>query len=218
MDRTSERVAAESERGEVVLFRRERDGALELRVNGVFVMDTVHTGTERLLATATLAETGGGRVLIGGLGLGFTLAEVLADARVATVHVVELEPAVVEWNRQGLVPATETALHDPRVRVVVGDLVDVLGEVEQVDVILLDVDNGPGYLVHDTNAAVYRDGFLGACRDQLAPGGSLVVWSASASPELAAALRRVFGDHREIVLPVVLDTTETTFHLYLARR
>lgn len=218
MDLTRERVTAESERGEVVLFRRERDGALELRVNGVFVMDTVHTDTERLLATATLAETGGGRVLIGGLGLGFTLAEALADSRVTAVHVVELEPAVVEWNREGLVPATDSALHDPRVRVVVGDLVDVLGEVEKVDVILLDVDNGPGYLVHDRNASVYRDGFLGACREQLTPGGHLAVWSASAAPELAAALRRVFGEHREIALPVVLDTTETTFHLYLARR
>ena len=83
-----------SERGEVVLRRREHDGALELRVNGVFVMDTIETSSERELARATLAAvdpaTDALEVLVGGLGLGFTLAEVLTDPRVARVLVVEI--------------------------------------------------------------------------------------------------------------------------------
>src|SRR5699024_3121660 len=88
--------SAVSPRGEVTLHRRE--DALDLRVNGVFVMDTAETGTERALARAALAGSQRvDRVLLGGLGLGFTAAEVLADPRVELVDVVEIEPAVIDW-------------------------------------------------------------------------------------------------------------------------
>ncbi|GAA2795448.1 spermidine synthase [Saccharopolyspora taberi] len=214
---------AGSPRGEVVLLRRDADDALELRVNGVFVMDTVHTETERLLATATLdavlADDRPARVLIGGLGLGFTLREVVADRRVSSVEVVEIEPSIVEWHRAGLVGETAAALADERVRVSVGDVQDVLAAhpAACTDVLLLDVDNGPGFLVHDSNAAVYRREFLALCREKIAPGGCLAIWSASGSPELNTALREVFGNCREIAVPVPLGTRTTTYHLFLAR-
>ena len=219
MHESGEQVAvARSERGEVVLLRRGE--AWELRVNGVFVMDTRHTDSERLLASTTLRETGGGRVLVGGLGLGFTLDEVLTDPRVTTVHVVEIEPAVVDWNRRGLIVGTAHALRDSRVRVSTGDVAEVLTGLApgSVDVVLLDVDNGPGYLVYDRNEAVYRDEFLTTCREVLAPRGHVAIWSASPSADLAEAMRQVFGEYREIAVPVVLGTTNTSYHLYLSRR
>ena len=94
---------AEDEYGEVVLARR--DDVLELVVDGVFAMDTVHTATEEALAELTLSRLRGHglRILVGGLGLGFTTATLLADPRVAAVDVIELHSSLVGWVRQGLV-------------------------------------------------------------------------------------------------------------------
>jgi spermidine synthase len=212
-----------SKRGEVFLLRRASDGALELRVNGIFVMDTVHTSTERLLATTTLdtrALTSDANVLIGGLGLGFTLREVLSDRRVATVHVAEIEPAVVEWHRQGLIPDTVDAFRDSRVHISVADVRNVLAGLpgSSLDVILLDIDNGPGFLVYDTNVAVYRRDFLALCREKVSPHGIVAIWSADASPALAAAMRQVFAHAEVVPIPVILGNTETTYTLFIARR
>ena len=117
---------AESERGEVVLReRRDPDEptaapVLELRVNGVFVMDTHETSTERQLAAAALAQVGRPHdVLIGGLGLGFTLHEVLADHAVERVVVVEIEDALVRWMRDGTIPHGPSLLADERLHLVV---------------------------------------------------------------------------------------------------
>lgn len=212
-----------SERGEVFLLRRGRDGALELRVNGVFVMDTVNTSAERLLGTATLAAIVSGddpiRVLIGGLGLGFTLQAVLADDRVSSAHVVEIEPSIVEWHRQGLVPDTVDAFGDQRVLLSVGDVGEVVAQQDprSCEVILLDVDNGPGYLVYDRNAAVYRHDFLVSCRDKLVVRGIVAIWSASPAPELDAAMRYVFAVVEELAVPVILNARELTYHLYIGR-
>ena len=97
---------AESERGELVLReRRPVDGgptSLELRANGVFVMDTVEVSTERAMAQAALELVEEPRaVVLGGLGLGYTMHELLADSRVEKCTVVEIEPALVEWLRAG---------------------------------------------------------------------------------------------------------------------
>ncbi|GAA4618449.1 spermidine synthase [Saccharopolyspora hordei] len=211
---------ARSERGELVLLRR--GDAVELRVNGVFVMDTAHTGTERELAAATLRAVEGTdlRVLVGGLGLGFTLQEVLADPRVREAHVVEIEPDLLDWHRAGLVPQTAGVLRDDRVRCHVGDVAEVITAqpAGSVDVLLLDVDNGPGYLVLDANAAIYRAGFLARCAEKLSDGGTLAIWSADTSPELRAALEEVFGGCEERAIPVRLGRRETTYHLFLAVR
>ncbi|MGP4020003.1 spermidine synthase [Saccharopolyspora sp. 5N708] len=222
----ADRVAwGRSERGEVTLLRRA-DGALELRVNGVFVMDTVHTETERMLASATLraavraaaVRTDGVRVLIGGLGLGFTLREVLADPRVRAAHVVEIEPDLLDWHRSGLIPETAAAIQDHRVGFSVGDVAEVIGAQppEGVDVLLLDVDNGPDFLVYEANSAIYRADFLTRCEKVLTPGGTLAIWSADTAPQLSAAMHAVFGNCEEITIPVALGRKQTTYHLFLS--
>ncbi len=214
-----------SERGEVVLRRRRVDDALELRVNGVFVMDTRETSTERLLAKSTLdavAPTAGRGLstLIGGLGLGFTLAEVLADGRVDRVTVGEIEPCLVAWHRDGVVTANLGVVTDPRVQVEVGDVRDVVARQPRgsIDVVLLDVDNGPGFLVYDDNAAVYRAEFLRICRDATRPRGITAIWSCAASAALARTMQAVFGRVDEVVVPVRLGRRQTTYHLFLGHR
>jgi len=219
---TAEIARAETERGELVLRRRRSGTAadvLELRVNGVFVMDTLETTSEIELAAQALDLVDEpSAVLIGGLGLGFTLQRVLADARVERAVVVEIEEPLIEWMRDGTVPHGPAILADERASVVNADIAMAIAEARSsYDLVLLDVDNGPGYLVHEGNEQVYQAEFLSRCRDLLSPGGVLVVWSASAAPDLLAAMREVFGDAEEQAHDVLLQDRPEEYFLYLAR-
>jgi spermidine synthase len=217
---TEEVARAESERGEVVLLRRDT-GALELRVNGVFVMDTVETSTEQALAEAALAVVDEPRaVLVGGLGLGFTAHAVLADPRVEKVAVVEIEDALVGWMRDGTVPHGPAFLADERLTIVVADVRAAVAEAtpSSYDLVLLDVDNGPGYLVHDQNAEVYAVPFLRQLHDLLRPGGALMVWSAAPDRALGEAVEEVFGAVAPVPLGVQLQGRAEQYWLYQARR
>jgi spermidine synthase len=214
---------AESERGELVLRERRAEGAptaLELRANGVFVMDTQETGTERALASAALELVERpAAVVVGGLGLGFTMHEVLADSRVERCAVVEIEQALVDWMRDGTIPHGPALLADERVAVVVADVAVALAEARPstYDLVLLDVDNGPGYLVHDANARLYEPAFLTAARDALRTGGVLVIWSAAEAPELALAMREVFDEAEGQPYDVRLQDRDEQYWLYVAR-
>jgi spermidine synthase len=216
---------SESEHGELVLReRRSHDGGptvLELRANGVFVMDTAEHGSEQALADAALALVEQPRcVLVGGLGLGFTLDRVLGDRRVERCDVVEIEPMLVDWMRDGTIPHGPRLLADARARVVVLDVARVVAEAAPAtyDVVLLDVDNGPGHLVHEANAALYREPFLESLRERLTPGGAVAVWSAAREPELEADLRTVFGAAEEQALDVRLQDRDDRYWLYVGRR
>ncbi len=214
---------AETERGDVVLRRRVSPAGadvLELRVNGVFVMDTLETTSEIELAAQALALVDEPRsVVIGGLGLGFTLQRVLADPRVQRAVVVEIEEPLVQWMREGTVPHGPAILADQRVTIVNADIAMAIAEARSTyDLVLLDVDNGPGYLVHEANEAVYEEQFLRRCRDLLSPGGVLVVWSGNAAPDLLAAMREVFGAAEEQRHDVLLQDRPESYYLYLARR
>jgi spermidine synthase len=189
-------------------------------------MDTFETSTEQQLAAAALARVEEPRsVLVGGLGLGFTLHEVLADHRVDRVVVVEIEAALVRWMRDGTIPHGPAFFADERVHVVVADIRMAMGEAtpESYDLVLLDVDNGPDYLVYDDNAEVYTTPFLRQLRDALRPGGTAVVWSSSESTALDAAMRETFGDVVAIPYDVTLTqgagrSRDEQYWLYLSRR
>jgi spermidine synthase len=216
---------AESPRGEIVLrTRRETDEAapavLELRVNGAFVMDTAETRTEKRLATATLADVEHPRaVVVGGLGLGFTMHEVLADPRVERLVVVEIEDALVQWMRDGTVPHGPSYLADERLTVVTADIRVAFEEASRAsyDLVLLDIDNGPGYLVHDSNEVVYQEAFLTQVQQTLRSGGALAIWSSAESPELHRTMEQVFGNVAPVPFDVVLQGRADQYWLYLSR-
>ncbi|WP_239100749.1 hypothetical protein [Phycicoccus sp. CSK15P-2] len=209
--------------GEVVL--RRRGEVLELFVDGTFTMDTVDTSTEVLLATEALRRhPAPGRVLVGGLGLGFTTRAVLDDARVRHVDVVELAEPLVRWAREGLAPEL-SGLEGDRCALHVEDVADVLrrgaGPSGCWDLVLLDVDNGPGFLVHPGNADLYRTPLLARARGVLRPAGVLVVWSSHAAPDLEQHLRRVAGPQdriEETVLEVARDGRTFHYALYTLAR
>jgi len=219
---------AESPRGEVVLREREdEDGTgvpvLELRVNGVFVMDSAETSTEQALATAALSHVEDPRaVVVAGLGLGYTARQVLTDQRVERLAVVEVEEALVGWMRDGTVPHGPAFLADERLVVVTADVRQAMAEAAPAtyDLVLLDVDNGPDFLVHTSNAPLYAPPALTAARSALAPGGLLVVWSSHVAPSLLAALREVAQDDdvREDVVEVEREGRALRYALYSLAR
>lgn len=223
-DRVVTVARADTPHGEVAL--RRRGEVLELVVDGTFAMDTVHTSTEVALATQALRRhPSPERVLVGGLGLGVTARAVLADGRVAHVDVVELAEPLVVWSREGLAPEI-AGLEGPRCALHVADVADVLaglsGPAGPWDVVVLDVDNGPGFLVHPGNAGLYAVSGLRAARAALAPSGVLVVWSSHVAPALLSALQDVAGagdDVGEVVLPVERDGRAFEYAIYsLVRR
>ncbi len=154
-----------------------------------------------------------------GSGLGFTTQRVLADHRVEQVKVVELESALIGWMRDGTIPHGPAILADKRLHLVDADIVMAVAEaMSTYDLVLLDVDNGPGYLVHESNERVYAPDFLESTRTIIDPGGALVIWSADPAPELAAAMEQVFGNCTEHRYDVLLQERPEQYLLYVSRR
>lgn len=163
-----------------------------VRVNGRILMSNLMYDSEISLASEALARVPqASDVLVGGLGLGYTLRAVLERVAANTkVTVGELVPELVEWNRQHLAPLHDNALDDPRCEVIVGDVFALIKRSRAAfDVILLDVDNGPIALSHAQNQQLYGERGLRQCRDALRPGGVLAVWSAAVSPRFERRLR-----------------------------
>jgi spermidine synthase len=186
---------------ELVLARRGDEWAV--RAGGHVLMTSRAHGSEEALAAEVLARIAAPRdVLVGGLGLGFTLRAALDRLPAAArVVVAELVPALVAWNRGPVAHLACRPLDDPRVRVAEGDVLErIAASVAAWDAILLDVDNGPAALAHPrTTASTARRG--PACHAALRRGGALAVWSAGQDPRYLARLERAGFAAQAIVAP-----------------
>ena len=180
--------------GELRLYRRNDEFSIKITGRGELMNSRVH-GSEDALAEhscARLVNRTTPRLLIGGLGMGFTLAAALKHlGNQAQVEVAELIPAVVAWNRGPLGEPSGQPLRDPRVTVIEKDIALLLKAAEQsYDAILLDVDNGPEGLTRKENDWLYSiDGLSETCA-ALRPGGVLAVWSAGPDNIFAQRLRK----------------------------
>jgi spermidine synthase len=166
------------------------------------LMNSRMHGSEKALAELACAKLGpavSSHLLIGGLGMGFTLAAALAAAGPgAEVVVAELVPEVVDWNRTLIGAPAGHPLADPRATVFVGDVADVIRrEPGGFDAILMDVDNGPEALVRPANDWLYGAAGLRATRAALRPRGVLAVWSASPDRAFSQRLRQAGFDVTE---------------------
>jgi spermidine synthase len=174
------------------LVLRERLGIFEIRCNGWDLMSSRAHYSEQWMARTACQQPrkAAFRVLIGGLGMGFTLRaalDVLPPA--AEVVVAELLPDIIAWNRGVLAPLTDRPLDDPRVRVACADVAELL-QPDSLDVILLDVDNGPDAVMLRGNASLYSPQGVQRMQRALREDGILAVWAASPSSRFEQILRR----------------------------
>ncbi len=194
---------ADTDLGELVLRRRRTVAAgdewvYEVKLAGRFLMSSLNTQSERELADRALAKLAGDglRVLVGGLGLGFTAAAALRDPRVAQVDVVERLPQVIDWHRRGLVPLGASLCADARCRFVLGDCLQLLQQPgELYDAILIDIDDSPIHLLDASHESFYAVAGLQAARRRLRTGGVFALWtSLPAEPEVTARMGAAFAD------------------------
>lgn len=184
--------------GELRLYQRGEEFSIKIMGRGELMNSRVH-GSEDALAQLTCARLTHSlhpRILIGGLGMGFTLAAALRRlGDQAQVIVAELVPAVVAWNRGPLGEQTGHPLQDPRVTVREGDVARILkNATSEYDAILLDVDNGPEGLTRMQNNWLYSENGLNTAYAALRPQGVLAVWSAGPAQDFLQRLRKVgFG-------------------------
>jgi spermidine synthase len=207
--------------GEIVL--RRHGALLQIIANGCFLMDTSDGRSERLLvdAAARALRQAGDReaphLLIGGLGVGFSLAHAAADPWWGRITVVEREPAVIDWHRSGpLSHLTADALADPRTEIVEADLIRYLDVTSRTwDALCLDIDNGPGWTVDEGNDSLYSPAGLAGCARVLRVDGVLAVWSAQPSAEFEGSLRNAgFRQVRTDQVPVARGVPDVV-HLAL---
>jgi spermidine synthase len=198
-------------RGELVL--RRVDDAFEVISNGVFLMDSRDGRSERALVRAALERhPAARRLLLGGLGVGFSLLEAVASPGLTGIDVVELEPVLIGWHEMFLRDLTGPALHDPRVTVLERDVRDHLqASPGRYDIVCLDVDNGPGWTVTEDNAELYSAGGLARCVGALVPGGVLAVWSAHRSPAYERLVRETLGNLEMVEVEVARGEPDVVY-------
>ena len=177
----------------VALTLTRHDREYVIMADGRSLMSSRMHGSEEALAALALRGrcTPDACVLVGGMGMGFTLRATLdLLPAAATVIVAELVPAIVEWNRGPLGPLAGHPLQDARVRVEIEDVGNVLhASADRFDAVLLDTDNGPDAFTASTNARLYADSGLSAARAALKRGGVLAVWSAWENRKFEQRLR-----------------------------
>lgn len=169
-----------------------RDTEIVIRADGRDLMSNRMHGSEEEMATLSRANRPGARVLVGGLGMGYTLRAALnALPEGGRVTVVELSEAVVKWNREQLGHLADHPLNDPRTDLVIGDVGDTLVATPgKWDAILLDVDNGPNGFTQPANDRLYGVPGLNRARMALRQPGTLVVWSAYEDPAFERRLHK----------------------------
>ena len=226
----------EGNEGELQLQRRGAN--FELIYNGVFLMASYNGSGEREMVRAALRpwekiQTGGGnqpicmgkdrqpflQVLMGGLGFGLGLQETLRSSLVQRVDLLELEEAVIRWNRGVLRQVNGGALEDTRVQIHMEDLVQFLQRKKDekhnalYHAIVLDTDNGPHWLSRDANRLLYNTRGTTLLKERLLPGGTLSVWSASPVPAYFTLLQQHFPSVSE---GTALEQTGKNSYYYLA--
>lgn len=204
----------------IALYRH--DGAYLIRADGIELMSTRrHLSEDRLaeVACAPYRDTPGARVLIGGLGLGFTMRAALGALRDdAEVVVAEFLTEVIAWNANPDYDLSSQAMADPRTRIVHDDIVNVLSaNVAGFDAIMLDTDNGPDGMLMSENARLYAMYGIETTVSALRPGGTIAYWSVGDDPKFLDSLQRS-GLTVQTLSVRAHDTAGPTHILYVATR
>jgi spermidine synthase len=205
--------------GEMALFQHDRD--FSIRINGQDLMNSRQHESEMELARlgcAHLAGQAAACILVGGLGMGYTLRQALdmlgPDAKVI---VSELMPAVVDWNRAFLGELNGQPLEDQRTELILGDIFELLSQSSgKFDAILLDIDNGPSAITDSGNQRLYSSAGIQACRRALRKQGCLAVWSATPSKPFEQLLMRYKFNLRRYRLHAYSESNQKSLFVWVA--
>jgi spermidine synthase len=204
------------------LILQEHDGHHFLKVGGVPLMSTNASSSEQQMAELACANMPAKpRILIGGLGFGFTLRRVLELCPPeAIVDVAELLPVIIDWNREFLKEVNGLLVDDPRVRIHIRDVAELIKRVgkDRYDAILLDVDNSPDPLVQKGNAGLYDKGGIALAKAALQPGGRVVYWSANQDKAFARSLEKIYRKVECIGAKAYPKAKRFTHTLFVAQR
>ncbi|MGV0644726.1 spermidine synthase [Mycolicibacterium sp. XJ2546] len=221
----------------VISLRRRFDltvraDVYEVKLDDEHVMSSLFTVAERELARLGLARTSGTEldVVIGGLGLGYTALEALADRRIRSLTVVEYSDAVIDWHERDLLPDTVGLAADPRVALVCADFFAAATDLaafdpdhpgRTYDAILLDIDHSPRHVLHDPHSAFYTVDGLRALSAHLTPGGAFAMWSDDEpDDDFGSVLESVFTDvaAQQIWFDNPITRGRSAATIYLANR
>ena len=204
------------------LTLHEHDGHYFLKVAGLQLMSTTASSSEEQMAELSCAHLPPKpRILIGGLGFGFTLKRVLAlTGPAAIVDVAELLPEVVAWNREFLAEVNGKLLDDPRVKIHVRDVFELIDRcgADRYDAILLDVDNGPDPFVQKGNERLYAQPGIHRIKNALRPEGRVIFWSAHPDKSFARSLEGAFKHVECISAKAYPKAKRFTHTLFVADR
>jgi spermidine synthase len=210
-----------SRSGEVVLWENEINGIkeYELIINGVFIMASYNHLSSELLVRNAIRPGQNTEILVGGLGMGYTVKEACAHTEVVGVDVIEIEPVIIEWNRTWFKKGNNACLDDQRVKVMEDDFFSYVQNCEKTyDLIGMDIDNGPMMLVNDTNARVYRAGFFRQILSLLNHEGVFAIWSCNHDENLLQEARLVFPDCQAEEVIEEHDGRKVPYYIYFCRK
>ena len=223
--------------GELILRRRRfpatgQTDVFEVILNDEFLMSSLFTAGEIALAELGLSCCDSAKldVMVGGLGLGYTAAAVLADRRVQSMTIIEVLPYVISWHKQGLLPVSEILNDDPRCSYEAGDFFALVANkfsslkstksANRYHVILLDIDHSPGNQFQADNQTLYTASGLTRLRDCLHDSGVFALWSNEPPQEsFSSLLSEIFAKTTNHVIPVPNPLTGIAGHntIYMAR-
>lgn len=213
---------ADVERGELQLWevQNAEKKEYELIINGIFIMASYNNLSSELLirdSMKVLTESDHVEVLIGGLGMGFTVKEACAHQNVASIDVIELLPTVVQWNKTYLTSCNQGCLEDERVHIIVDDFYNYVQKTQKkYDIVSMDIDNGPMMLVKPSNCKVYQNPFFTKIKKVLKPGGVFALWSCNRDENMLQQLQQSFSTCREEVVQERVNEKMLPYYVYLS--
>jgi len=210
------------EESELCLWKIKEEDRIdyEIIMNGVFIMSTYNHLSSQLLVRKSIEKIQSKEninILIGGLGMGFSVKEACSFPHVSEMDVIEIEPLIIEWNRSYFADYNRHCLDDKRVHMSVDDFYDYgVKTKEKYNIIVMDIDNPPELLVQESNQRTYQPSFFAKIKGRLKTNGIFSIWSSDYDNDLMAKIKKVFENCLVEEIKEEYQNREMCYYIYMA--